>query len=113
MGISGGRTSGNKTVTRLCLRRDDRPSVLVWKGGVKRMKLSAVKHFPPELSCLVTGRQRKTFRIARKLCDVSRGLPSGADAAFFLRNIGRFERVRAGRSPFRPNVTPDYTAALQ
>ena len=77
------------------------------------MKLSAVKHFPPELSCLLTGRQRKTFRIARKLCHMSRGLPSGADAAFFLRNIVRFERVRAGRSPFRPNVTPDYTAALQ
>jgi hypothetical protein len=41
------------------------------------------------------------------------GLPSGADAAFFLRNIVRFERVRAGRSPFRPDVTHDYTAALQ
>ena len=67
----------------------------------------------PELSYLVMGRQRKTFRIARKLCDVSRGLPSVADAAFFLRNIVRFERVRAGRSPFRPDVTHDYTAALQ
>ena len=77
------------------------------------MKLSAVKHFPPELSCLLTGRQHKTFRIARKLCHVSRGLPSGADAAFFLRNIVRFERVRAERSPFRPDMTHDYTAALQ
>jgi hypothetical protein len=67
----------------------------------------------PELSYLVTGRQRKTFRIARKLCDVSRGLPSVADAAFFLRNIVRFERVRAGRSPFRPDATPDHIAALQ
>jgi hypothetical protein len=66
-----------------------------------------------ELSYLVTGQQRKAFRIARKLRDVSRGLPSGANAAFFLRNIVRFERVRAGRSPFRPDVTPDYTAALQ
>ena len=79
----------------------------------QRRDMQSHANTSPELSCLLTGRQRKTFRIARKLCDVSRSLPSGADAAFFLRNIVRFERVRAGRSPFRPDVTPDYTAALQ
>ena len=49
---------------------------------------------------MITARQHKEFRIVCKLRDVSHRLPSAADAAFFLRNAVRFERVRAGRGPF-------------
>ena len=50
---------------------------------------------------MITARQHKEFRIVCKLRDVSHRLPSAADAAFFLRNAVRFERVRAGRGPFQ------------
>jgi hypothetical protein len=50
---------------------------------------------------MITARQHKEFRIVCKLREVSHGLPSAADAAFFLRHAVRFERVRAGRGPFR------------
>jgi hypothetical protein len=45
-------------------------------------------------------RQRKASRIVRKLREVSHRLPSAADAAFFLRNAVRSERVIAGRTSF-------------
>ena len=50
---------------------------------------------------MTTARQHKEFRIVCKLRDVSHRLPSAADAAFFLRNAVRFERVVAGRGPFQ------------
>ena len=56
--------------------------------------------FPGALR-MTTARQHKEFRIVCKLRGVSHRLPSAADAAFFLRNAVRFERVRAGRGPFR------------
>ena len=56
--------------------------------------------FPGALR-MITARQHKEFRIVCKLRDVSHRLPSAADAVFFLRNAVRFERVRAGRSPFQ------------
>ena len=58
--------------------------------------------FPGALR-MTAARHHKEFRIVCKLREVSHRLPSAADAAFFLRNAVRFERVRAGRGPFGQN----------
>ena len=56
--------------------------------------------FPGALR-MTTARHHKDFRIVCKLRDVAHRLPGAADAAFFLRNVVRFARVRADRGPFQ------------
>ena len=78
----------------------------VWLIVVKRVNgdhsnVQQQRNAFPGVLRMTNAREHKEFRIVCKLGDVSRRLPSAADAAFFLRNAVRFERVRVGRSPFQ------------